>query len=234
MVAELSRGLQHLHELLKKLGETEKTLLMGPKRIAAAEKAVQLAREAIDARKLEIKNSRKHADELNLKLRSKESDLVRLQGVLNQASSNKEYDIMKGQIQSARDERASIEDSALAAMDTADSLAATLKQLEAELKQREQQLKDVQAEVKSSEDGLKSTIAELQSQVTQAETVITGGEVMTTYRRLRGAHGAGALAAGEDGFCSACNSKITTQDLVRINTGTAMLCRECGRLLYVV
>ncbi|MBL8815637.1 MAG: hypothetical protein JNL58_06380 [Planctomyces sp.] len=234
MATELSRGLQKLHELLRKLGEAEKTLSQGPRRISVAEKAVKAARDAIEAQKLEIKNSRKHADELNLKLRSKETDLVKLTGMLNQASSNKEYDIMKGQIQTAKGDQASIEEIALTAMEAADEIASALKGKEADLKQKEQHLKDVQAEVQAAEAGLKATIAELEAQVAQAETVLSAGDIRNAYGRLRLAHGAEALAAAEDSFCTSCSNKITTQDLVRMNTGTILLCRECGRILYVV
>jgi predicted nucleic acid-binding Zn-ribbon protein len=234
MASDVSISLSELHVLLKKLEDLEKTLAHGPRHIAAAEKSLQAAKDAVDQQKAEIKARRKAADEMNLKLRTKESELLKLQGVLNQASSNKEYAIVKSQSETGAAEKLAMEDAALAALDAADAAQRSLKDVEAAVKQCEQQLAAVRSEVQTSESGLKESLSQIQAEVAAAEKAIDFGGNVQTYLRLRSVRQSDALAAVEGKFCTACSNSVTSQDIVRMNTGSLLLCRECGRILYVV
>jgi predicted nucleic acid-binding Zn-ribbon protein len=234
MASDLSIALSRLHLLLKQQEEVETTLSQGPRRIAVAEKSLQAAKDAVEQQKAEIKARRKATDEIQLKLRTKEAELLKLQGMLNQASSNKEYAIVKSQSETGSGEKLSMEDAALAAMDQVDAAQRRLKDLEAAVKQSEQQLAAIRSEVTSSETGLKTEQARLLHEVTTAEKAIDWGQHASAYLRLRAARLSGALAAIEDKFCTACNNSVTSQDIVRINTGSLQACRECGRIIYIV
>lgn len=233
MTAALSASLKHLHELLRQLAEAESRLSDGPRQIAIAEKQVAAAEQLIEQQKATIKTARKTADELNLRLKSRESEIGKLQGQLNTAASNKEFDIIKGQLAGARKEKDAIEDSALAAMVEIDTANRTLKELEADLVKRRQSAKDTKAAIDAQQPVIISSIEELRKQVSEAESVIPSGDGLSNYRRLRSAHAAAALAELEDDFCSACNNRVTAQDMVRIRLGEFVCCRGCGRAVYV-
>ena len=234
MASDLSIALSQLHGLLRQLAEAEAAFADGPRSITVSEKQVAQAEQKIEEQKAAIKQTRKTADDLNLKLKTKEAELKKLQGQLNAATSNKEFDIFKGQIASVGSERAELENTAFEAMEEIDVAQAALKKLEVELKSRRQAALTVLAEVEASRSGLETTLQELKSQIAAAEKVIPPGEGLSAYRRLRIANGAGALAGIEDDFCEGCNCRVTNQDLVRIRTGEFLRCRECNRGLYVV
>ena len=234
MASDLSIALSQLHGLLRQLAEAEAAFADGPRSITVSEKQVAQAEQKIEEQKAAIKQTRKTADDLNLKLKTKEAELKKLQGQLNAATSNKEFDIFKGQIASVGSERAELENTAFEAMEEIDVNQAALKKLEVELKSRRQAALTVLAEVQASRSGLETTLQELKSQIAAAEKVIPSGEGLSAYRRLRIANGAGALAGIEDDFCEGCNCRVTNQDLVRIRTGEFLRCRECNRGLYVV
>lgn len=234
MASDLSIALSQLHGLLRQLAEAEAAFADGPRSITVSEKQVAQAEQKIEEQKAAIKQTRKTADDLNLKLKTKEAELKKLQGQLNAATSNKEFDIFKGQIASVGSERAELENTAFEAMEEIDVAQAALKKLEVELKSRRQAALTVLAEVQASRSGLETTLQELKSQIAAAEKVIPSGEGLSAYRRLRIANGAGALAGIEDDFCEGCNCRVTNQDLVRIRTGEFLRCRECNRGLYVV
>jgi septal ring factor EnvC (AmiA/AmiB activator) len=103
MASEMSVALGNLHRLLQQLAEAEAALADGPRAVTLAEKQVVQAEQAIEEQKQTIKANRKAADDLNLKLKTKEAELAKLTGQLNTASSNKEYDIFKGQIEAAKE-----------------------------------------------------------------------------------------------------------------------------------
>lgn len=234
MPSALSASLAELHHLLQKLEEVEKTLADGPRRIAVGEKQLQAAKDAVEAQKTEIRNRKKAADEINLRLRSKESELLKLQGVLNQAASNKEYSIVKSQSESGTAEKLAMEDQALAALDASDTAQKKIKDFEAAVKVSEQALAAVRAEVQNSEAGLRSELQQIEQRVSEAESKIDWGQHLQTYQRMKLARRSGALAAVESKFCEACNNSVTSQDMVRMNTGHVITCRECGRLIYVI
>lgn len=232
MTSEMSMALSGLHALLLHLAEAEAALADGPRAIAIAEKQVTLAEELIEQQKQTIKSARKSADEHNLKLKSKETELAKLQGQLNTASSNKEFDIIKGQIDHAQKDRSTFEETALAAMEEIDSAQAKLKKLEADLKMRRDEVVEARKWIDSRKPELDASIAALQSQISEAEKLIPG-DGKANYLRLRKAHGASAIAELEDDFCGACSSRVTAQDMVRIRMSDFICCRGCGRVLYV-
>jgi predicted nucleic acid-binding Zn-ribbon protein len=234
MASDLSIALSQLHALLLELAEAEAAFSDGPRSITVAEKLVGQMEQQIEDQKAKIKLTRKTADELNLKLKTKEAELKKYEGQLNTATSNKEFDIVKVQIANVRTEQGGIENAAFEAMEEIDATQVALKTLETELKNRKQAAVKIKGEVEAGKPALEVTLQNLKAQIEVAEKVIPPGEGLSAYRRLRIANGPGALAGIEDDFCDGCNCKVTNQDLVRIRTGEFMRCRECNRGLYVV
>lgn len=231
-MSKMSESLASLHNLLRQLAEAEGGLAEGPRAIAISEKQVAAAEQQIEQQKAAIKAARKHADELNLKLKTHEANLRKLEGQLNAASSNKEYDIIKGQIETAKKERGEIEETALAAMEEIDSSQLRLKQLEAELVTKKQAAQSTKSSVDAKRPELEGNIASLSASIAEAEKVIPG-EHKAAYQRLRKAHGADALSPLEDDFCSSCDGRVINQDMVRIRMSEFLACRSCGRVLYI-
>lgn len=234
MASDLSNALSQLHGLLLQLDTAEAALAEGPRSIAVSEKQVELAEKQIEDQKSYIKQTRKSADEQNLRLKTKEAELRKLEGQLNAATSNKEFDIFKSQIAIVSSEREEIEAAALEAMEETDTAQLKLKNLEVGLKTKRQTAQAVKADVEAALPGLQAALENLKRQIDDAEKVIPPGEALAAYRRLRIANGSGALAGIEDDFCEGCNCRVTNQDLVRIRTGEFLCCRECNRGLYAV
>lgn len=231
MASEMSLALSSLHVLLRQLAEAEAALAEGPRAVIIAEKQVTQAEQSIEQQKQTIKASRKMADELNLKLKTKELELAKFEGQLNAASSNKEYEITKGQIAAGKTSRGQLEEIAFAAMEEIDTAQSRMKELEAELVARKKCVQEAKAAFDAQKPELESRTSALLAQIKEAEKMIPGdGKAM--YERLRKAHGSDALSVMEDGFCSVCSTKVTNQDMVRLRMSDFMSCRDCGRILY--
>jgi predicted nucleic acid-binding Zn-ribbon protein len=213
MGTDASAALKALHSLLQQLARAEAGLSEGPRRIALAEKQIAQTEQQIEKQKQAIRDARKSADEHNLRLKSKEAEMLKLQGQLNTASSNKEYDIIKGQISAATASRGDIEEQGLMALEAVDAANAALRGFESDLQARRKAL-------------------QMQQQISVAEEIIPASD-RENWKRLRAAHGAGCIAAVEDEFCTSCDQKAIAQDLVRIRTGVIVFCRGCGRVLYL-
>ncbi|APZ95051.1 zinc ribbon domain-containing protein [Fuerstiella marisgermanici] len=230
----MSAAYAQLHQLLKHLYHAEQLLEHGPRRIVAAQNKVAAAEQACVDQKEQIQLLKKAADQNSLNLKSREADIQKLTGQLNQASSNKEYDIIQAQISAAKAGDAELEDKILSLFSQIDEATEELASRQEQLDLAKQKSSDVAAEVKEKEPGLKAEVSRLTAEIEQVEKAIPGGESNSAYKRLRASMGPSALALVDDGFCSECNTGATQQDVVRMNLGEFVLCRACGRILYQV
>jgi predicted nucleic acid-binding Zn-ribbon protein len=231
MGTDQSTALKALHSLLQQLARAEAGLSDGPRRISLAEKQIKQTEQQIEQQKQAIRDAKKSADEHNLRLKTKEADILKLQGQLNTAASNKEYDIIRGQIKGAVELRGEIEEQGLLALEAVDAANAALKSYESELVTRRKALQTAKADFDRDKPVLDAEIISLHQQISVAESIIPGTS-RDNWKRLRSAHGPAALALVEDDFCLACSQKAIAQDLVRIRTGEIVFCRGCGRVLY--
>lgn len=232
MVTDTSQAYHQLHQLLQKLADAEQALSLGPKRVALAEKKIAAGEHAVADKREQIKLLRKESDQKSLTLRSREAELQKLNVRLNEASSNKEYDIIQAQISARRQEDASLEDDILGLLSQVDEAGQELEAAEAQVVALRTKQQEIRSEFSSRQPELEAEIAKLRAEIDGAESIVPG-EGMATYRRLRSAQGATALAVVDDGYCTECNTGVTAQDGVRLNLGEFVLCRACGRILYV-
>ena len=234
MSTATSEGYQHLHTLLQQLHDAEYLLSHGPKRIALAEKKVAAAGQDCEAQKAAIKDLKKSAYQRNLDLKTSEAEIEKLNGQLNLAKTNKEYDIIRGGIETQQASSAELEDQILEILGDVDEAEAELSQKEAAQSELEENLASIKQEVAAKEPGLLEEVDRLNGEIKEAEKIIRGGDAVSAWKRLRLAQGPSALARVEDGYCSECNTQVTPQDSVRLNLAEFVLCRSCGRILYHV
>jgi predicted nucleic acid-binding Zn-ribbon protein len=233
MAVETSLALQQLHHVLQQLGDAEALLAHGPKRIAAAKKKIATAAEICADQKEQIKTIRKTSDQKSLTLKSHEADLLKQTQRLNEASSNKEYDIVQGQLGTIRSAKDSLEDEILALLTNVDEAADVLATAENEVMQLTARCREIEAEVEAKEPGILEDVERFHGAIAEAESAIPAGESRGKYERLRASMKSGALSEVQDAFCLACNTKVIAQDCVRIKIGEFVSCRQCGRILYI-
>lgn len=230
-MASVSEGLSKLHKLLNTLKDVGDRLSRGPRQIKLREQQVELLRQELVNREADLKQTRATADKKNLELRSKESHLADLQVKLNQASSNREYDIIKGQVAADQAAKAVLEDEIIEALERVDLVQKSIADAKADIAKAEKDIQEFAKTFESQIGTLKEQEMALQVQIADAQTVIPT-TLAAEFRRLVSAHGADALAEVSGGVCSHCYVNLTPQNRVRLNSGETLFC-NCGRLLYV-
>ena len=226
----VSNGLFILHDLHLKLKSVQDELERGPRTAKAKENLLAKRQAELDAIKLQHTDRRKLADNKNLQLKSNEAKLADLRMKLNMCNSNREFDILKGQI--AADEMANsvLEDEILDCMEQADKLKVQIHDAEKAVADAKDEIRKAAEQVAAAEDGLKQQAQKLKLAVAEAETVLPA-EVAAVYRRLVNAFGADALAAVENGVCTACYVSLSPQQAVEVRSGKLVFC-HCGKLIY--
>lgn len=231
MASPVDLSALHRHHLALK--EVQDELSRGPRQVRARDN--QLAQLDADrkAKEDELKQTRAATDRKNLDLKSSESKLKDLDRKQNEAASNREFDILKGQIAADQASNAVLQDEILEFLDKVDRIQAEIAgiaerrvKLAAERNQFATQFEQRAIELRKQE-------IELQAQVTESEAMIPES-IKAHYRRLVDAYGANGMASIDNGMCTHCYVSLTPQIAVQINTGTPTFCSSCDRLLYSV
>lgn len=227
----VSNGLQILHDLHLKLKAVQDELEKGPRLIKAKENILAKKQAELEEAKAKLTAQRKLADQKNLQLKTNEAKLADLNMKLNMASTNREYDILKGQIAADKMANSVLEDEILDCMEQADQLKAKIAEAEKAVADAKEEVRKMTDQVAAAEAGLKERAEKLRLAVAEAETVIPE-EHMATYRRLVAAHGADALAMVENNVCTSCYVSLSPQQGVELRSGKFVFCISCGKLIY--
>jgi hypothetical protein len=79
---------------------------------------------------------------------------------------------------------------------------------------------------------MQADIAQLEEERVKVEKNLPS-DFRTDYERVVKAKGADALAPVEEGVCTGCGQQITLNMENDLKLGKTILCRACGRLVYL-
>jgi predicted nucleic acid-binding Zn-ribbon protein len=227
----VSNGLFILHDLHLKLQAVQEELEKGPRLIKAKENVLAKKQAELDQAKAKFTDQRKLADQKNLQLKTNESKLADLNTKLNMANTNREFDILKGQIAADKMANSVLEDEILDCMEQVDLLKGKIAEAEKAVADAKDDVRKMTDQVAAAEAGLKERAGKLRVAVAEAETVIPS-DFIANYRRLVQAHGAEALAVVENNVCTSCNVSLSPQQGVELRSGRFIFCISCGRMIY--
>src|SRR5262245_13266734 len=119
-----------LHRLHLALHEVQEQLARGPRQIKAREQLVATADAEVTARRDQLKTQRVSSDRTSLDLKTNEAQINDLRGKLNACSSNREFDIIKGQIEADTVANSVLQDEILELLDVIDRAQKEIKDSE--------------------------------------------------------------------------------------------------------
>lgn len=230
-MATSSQALTTLHELHQRLREVQGDLERGPRQVQIRTATLQKRQAELQTARDRLKQFKMVADQKNLQLKTNEAKIADLKTKLNVAGSNREYEIITGQIAADTMANSVLEDEILEALTKVDQMQAELKGADEMVKVAEKELQNATADAQAREPGLKEREKSLLAEVTAAEKFLPP-DILPQYRRTVQAFGSEALAAVENKVCTSCYVQITSQKLVELRTGKIMFC-TCGRLMYL-
>jgi uncharacterized protein len=227
-----SSVLVQLHRIHKQLHDLNDRLARGPKLIAASQARIKTLEGELVAAKNALQNARKKADERQLQLNSRESRIVDLQGKLNAASTNKEFQTIKEQI--AADEQANsvLADEVFELLEKIDDQQVAVGQAQQSIAKAQEDLAKIEQRVDAEKDLLESELDRVTAELHETESRLTG-EFRGEYFRMAQARGDDAMAEVDGTVCTGCYTKITTQMVNELLMSKPLFCQSCGRLLYL-
>ncbi len=226
-----TESLKDLHQLHLQIEESQAELKRGPMQIQARENIVKKKEIALSEFLDNLTQLKKTSDSKSLDLKTLEAKLENLSGKLNVASSNREFDTIKGQIGADEMAKSVLEDEILELMDRIDEESGKQSHFEQELESAKQEASRFAEQFKQRSAELKQILEDLNLKLQAAEKMLPS-EPLVLYRRLVTQKGAKAMAKVSGGACSNCFVSITAQQKIFINTDTFEFCTNCGSLLY--
>jgi predicted nucleic acid-binding Zn-ribbon protein len=230
-MAQRTNGVKELHRLHLQLREVQEQLERGPRQLRARQQITLQKQTDLENARQALKSAKIAVDQKNLQLKSCENKLGELKGKLNGATSNREYDALRKEIDADEMAKSVLEDEIIAALEKVDAAQIAIKKVELDFAAAQAEEKRFGAEQGASEAPLRNRLTELETAVTAAETCLPP-DAATMYRRLVQKHGADALAQVDGNICSACYVALPPQLMVQLNAGQIIFCKTCGRLVY--
>ncbi|WDI41177.1 zinc ribbon domain-containing protein [Bremerella sp. P1] len=227
-----SEVLQELHRIHRQLSDLRSRLARCPIRVNAARNRVAAAEQTVAEVKESIQSTKMTADRKQLQLRESESKIEAIEGKLNAAKTNDEFQIFKEQIAAAQMANSVMSDEILEALEKVDQLEVKLAEAGKGVESAQADQAKIEAEVEQERTGLESEIARVLELLEGVEKDIPP-EVRDDYKRVVKTRGEEALAAVVNNYCTQCNVQLRIQTVSDLKLGKPVFCSSCGAFLYI-
>ena len=222
---ELHRLRRHAKDLQDQVERGPRVLKAHQVKVGKQEEALHEAQEAL--KKLKVAN---HEKEVSLKVTHQQ--IAKYEEQRNKATTRKEYDTLQAEIATSRQAGRKIEDDILDGMAKIEEQAAQIPEAEKALQQARQDYADFERQTQERLAGQRELHAQALAKIKEVEASLPA-DVRPVYERLVHARGEEALAAVQGQTCSACYTGITAQQYNDLLSGRLVLCKACGRILYL-
>lgn len=224
--------LQHLETTIE---ESRRRVAAHPQRVQDADTRLSHAKDVVEEAKQRLKASQESRREQEKEAATYQTRLSKFKDQLSSVKTNREYQAMQGEIETAQKELGIVEEKVLERMMEADAFTAEVKKAEHELAAQQKQ---VEAEKKALAEELAAVETALTQATEQRAVVIPGMEpqLVALFEQVaRARKGIAICAATRDGLCSACHVRLRPQVFQEVRRNdTIIQCFSCNRILYYV
>ena len=225
ILKELHRLRRHIKDLETKIEQAPRQLTIQQKKLAFQEEAFKAAQDHLKSLALQLRDK-------DGSVKATQQQITKYQKQLDASANKKEYDTLKAEIASEKAHISKHEDDMLAMMGETEEKTALMPEAEKTVKKARadfvQYEKDLQERsVRFAEEKTRAVEELKTTEATLPE------DVRILYDRHIAAKGLDTLSSVNGRVCSACYTEITSQMLSELKSEKFMLCKNCGRMLYL-
>ena len=233
MDSDLER-LIRLQKLDTAADEARRVIAAMPERLGALQAQLERTRQDFDDAKAHLAASQEARRAIEKDLSVIQARLTRFKDQLMEVKTNREYQAMQKEIETAQHEVQAFEERILERMLEADELTAAIKAAEARVAETE---RSAAAERKALEQERGVLEAQL-DETARARQEIVGqlpGEALAIFEKVSRTRKGIAVAQARDGLCVVCHVRLRPQVLVEVRRNDRVIqCESCQRILYYV
>ncbi len=227
-----SEIMRTLHRIHTQLSELRTRIAAGPRQIAAYTAQVEAAEAGRTGVQADVKKAKMTADQKQLQLKTAETKIRDLDGKLNACKTNREYQTLKEQIAADTMATKVLEDEILESLDRVDSIKKTLPTAETAVEAARKVLGETKARVAAEGTSLETEVQRLRSELEATERELPA-DIRDLYDRAIKQKGEEGMAPLDAESCGGCYHQITGNMHSELLVGKVVMCRSCGRLLYL-
>ena len=234
----MSPDLEHLIELQNletAIDEGRRRIAAHPQRVADADARLAQAKEAVEAVKQRLKASQEVRRDAEKEAATYQGRLSKFKDQLSAVKTNREYQAMQHEIETAQKELGVVEERVLERMMESDALAAEIKKAEQQLAAQQ---KEVDAEKKTLAEELVTVEAGLKdaTEKRSARVASLPPQLIALFEQVaRARKGVAITTATRDGLCAACHVRLRPQVFQEIRRNDQIIqCASCNRILYYI
>jgi predicted nucleic acid-binding Zn-ribbon protein len=222
---EIHRLRRFAHELQEQIDRLPRQQNAQQNKVARQEEILRQAQDAIKQIKVEI-----HSKEGTLK--STHGQIAKYQKQLNEAESKKEYEALQHEINDAKAACNRLEEEILDALGQSEEKTAQLPELEKAVRQAKEEQAQFESAMQERLTSYQTQLTQTRQQLEERESALPAN-LRAQYQRIVGARGHEALSSVQGQSCVACYTEITAQQYNELQQELFVLCKSCGRILYL-
>jgi len=209
-----------------------RTIADEPVRQQELEAKIAAAQQALDGEKQRLAANQAARREIEKHLAEQQGRLSKYKGQLMEVKTNREYQAMQKEIETAQHEIQALEDQLLERMLEFDEVSQHVKAAEKGFADQKKAIEDERV-------GLASHLAEARTSLDrvaaerQALVAEIPAALVTTFERVLKHRAMSAVATVQDGRCSGCQVRMRPQTYNELRRNEALFqCESCQRFLY--
>jgi predicted nucleic acid-binding Zn-ribbon protein len=227
--AETLREIHRLRRHAKNLQDEVERL---PRQLKAQQAMVTRAEGAVREAQETLKKLKLATREKEITLQTNQQLIAKHEKQRNEATSKKEYDALQAEIAVEKRKCQKTEDEILESIIAADDYAAKLPELESALKRAKAECAEFERTAAERRTSMTEQLNKALAELKDIEVHLPV-DVQPLYTRLVASRGEDGMSSVQNRTCSACYTEITAQMYNDLLTGRFVLCKSCGRLLYL-
>jgi len=219
-------------ELNLKIVDLEGRTQRIPEEIEALNQTLEETRQALAEKERLIEEEQARQRELDLEVASLRDKLSQYKTQLMEVKTNKEYQAMLHEIESAERKIEAKEDQILEGMMAIEEREKVVQEVQREHEKEEKKILGKQSQLESFGAQAESEIVDLRKERGQLEGEMPE-ELTQQYQRIASVRDGVALAEAKDQSCQGCHVKLRPQLFTEIRTSQRIItCENCNRFLY--
>jgi uncharacterized protein len=224
--------LREIHRLRKNAKDIQTRIDEGPQKLKAQKDRVARQEDTLHKAQDALKHLKVDVHQKEVSLKSADEKIKKHEKQLGDIMSKKEYDALKIELAHAREQAGKLEDEILGLLSQVEEKSARIPELENNLKEGCSQVEQFVREYDERMARLAQEQKDVLQKLTEVEATLPD-DIQPHYQRLINAKGEDALALVDNRTCTACYTEITAQNYQDLLRGTFMLCKNCGRIMYL-
>jgi predicted nucleic acid-binding Zn-ribbon protein len=224
--------LREIHRLRRNAKDLKSRIDQGPRQQQTQKDKVARQEEILRTAQDELKHLKVENHQKEVSLKALDEKIKKYDKQLSDIMSKKEYDALKHELAHARDEVAKLEDQILDVLGEIEERTAKMPELENNLREARAQAAQFERDYEARMASLAQQQQEVLQKLKEVEATLPE-DIRPHYERLTNAKGEDALAVLSERTCSACYTEVTAQNYSDLVRGLFVLCKSCGRMLYI-